>query len=134
MKGFNGAATRFFFLIVFTNNGATSCSLSGVPRAQAVEGPSKTPVGFVAKYAPSGSVRSGTVVLRAHGGKAYVEYYVMSVSDWTVAQCRPAIANGMLLNLRGTGRFYLPITRRGATEVCTKLASTEIGAFSPTTY
>lgn len=135
LKGMNGAATWFYFLIAFTNGGSASCSLSGVPRAQAVEGASMTPVGPGAKYASlSGAPRRGTVVLRAHGGKAYVEYYVINETDWTSSQCKPATAHGVLLRPAGAGSFYIPISRLGATDVCTKLASTAIGAIASKTY
>src|ERR1700680_433942 len=50
LKSMNGAATQFFFLVALTNGGTATCSLPGVPRAQAVEGTSRTPVGPSAKY------------------------------------------------------------------------------------
>jgi hypothetical protein len=135
LTGLNGAATWFYFLIAFTNFGSASCSLSGVPRAQAVEGTSRTPVGPAAKHAsPSGTSYRGTVVLRAHGGKAYVEYYVINETDWTRSQCTPATARGVVLRPFGAGSFYIPNSRLGATDVCTKLASTAIGAIASRTY
>lgn len=135
LKGVNGAATWFYFLIEFTNGGTASCSLSGVPNAQAVDGTNRTPVGPAAKYASlSGAPRRGTVVLRALGGKAYVEYYVINETDWTSGRCRPATARGVLLRPVGAGSFYVPISRLGATDVCTKLASTAIGAIGSKTY
>lgn len=135
LKGMNGAATWFYFLIAFTNGGATSCSMSGAPRAQAVEGTNRTPVGLAAKYASlSGAPRRGTAVLRAHGGKAYVEYYVINETDWTSSQCKPATSHGVFLRPVGVGSFYIPISRLGATDVCTKLASTAIGPIASKTY
>ncbi|MHB8380087.1 MAG: DUF4232 domain-containing protein [Acidimicrobiales bacterium] len=130
----NGAATMFYFLIAFTNRGTSSCSLSGVPIAQAVDGPSESPVGPTAHYLATGGVPRGTIELRAHGGTAYVEYYVVSASDWTRPKCRPARAKGVVLEPTGVKRFYIPIDRRGATVVCTRIASTAIGPISSTTY
>jgi hypothetical protein len=135
LDGMNGAATWFYFLIAFTNGGKSSCSLSGVSRAQAVEGTIRTPVGPAAKFASlSGSPRRGTLVLRAHGGKAYVEYYVITETDWTSSQCLPALAHGVLLSPIGAGRFYVPISRLGATDMCKKLASTAIGPVASKPY
>jgi hypothetical protein len=134
LKGINGAATWFYFLISFTNDGTTSCSLSGVPRAQAVEGSGRTPVGPAARYSPDSNLPRGTVVLRAHGSKAYVEYYVVNETDFPSGQCKPVTANGVLLRPIGIGSFFIPITRLGATEVCTKLASTLIGAIASRSY
>jgi len=132
--GPNGAATWFYFLIAFTNSSATACSFSGVPHAQAVKGPSDILVGSPARYGPIEGVPRGTVVLRAHGGKAYVEYYVINETDWTRSQCRPATANGVVLRPLGTRSFYIPISRAGATLVCTKQPSTAVGPLSSKTY
>lgn len=129
----NGAA-MFYFLIAFTNSGTTSCSLSGVPHALAVRGPSASPVGLPAKYLATAGVRRGTVELRAHDGKAYVEYYVISETDWTSTKCGPGAARGVVLTPSGTKSFYIPISRRGATVVCTKVASTAVGPISSKTY
>ena len=52
----NGAGGWFYFLISFTNEGATACSLSGVPIAQPVNGSARAPVGPVATYYPTDGV------------------------------------------------------------------------------
>lgn len=130
----NGAGGMFYFLIAFPNSGATSCSVSGVPRAQPVQGLSKTPVGPAAIYQPIAGVSRGTVVLHAHGGRIYVEYYIMNEANISKSRCKPATANGVELQPFGTRNFYIPINRPGATEVCTKLASTSVGALSSRTY
>jgi len=115
----------FFFLVEFTNRGKASCSMSGVPHAQAVDGPKRTAVGAAAKYVSlSGAPRRGLVVLHAHGGKAYVEYYVVNETDWTTKLCRPDTARGVILSPVSNWGFYIPISRLGATEVCTKRVST----------
>jgi hypothetical protein len=130
----NGASGLSFFLIVFTNSGPTSCFLAGVPHAQAVEGKNETPVGPAAEYLANPGVRSERVDLSAHGGKGYVEYYVRNEAIWTRSQCDPRVARGVVLRPVGTRGFYVPINRRGATEVCTKLPSTDVGVISPKSY
>ena len=130
----NGASGWFYFLIAFTNSGATSCTLSGVPRAQPVQGSGETPVGPAAAYQPTDGVTRKTVVLHAHGGKVYVEYYVNNEGNFSISRCGPAAADGVELRPSGLGDFYVPISRLGATEVCRRLASTRVGALSSTTY
>jgi hypothetical protein len=130
----NGASGWFYFLIAFTNSGATSCTLSGVPHAQPVQGPGKTPVGPAAAYQPTDGVSPKTVVLHAHGGHAFVEYYVSNEGNFSKRRCEPRAANGVNLRPSGLGNFYIPISRRGATEVCTRLANTGVGALSSTSY
>ena len=130
----NGASGWFYFLIAFTNSGATSCTLSGVPRAQPVRGSGETPVGPAAAYQPTDGVTRKTVVLHAHGGKVYVEYYVNNEGNFSISRCGPAAADGVELRPSGLGDFYVPISRLGATEVCRRLASTRVGALSSTTY
>lgn len=130
----NGAAGLFYFLIAFTNSGPTSCFFAGVPHAQAVEGKNETPVGPAARYLTTPGVRSEKVDLSAHGGKAYVEYYIRNEAIWTRSQCEPRVARGVVLRPVGTKGFYVPINRRGATEVCTKLPSTNVGVISAKSY
>lgn len=131
----NGGGTWFFFLVEFTNRGKASCSMSGVPHAQAVDGPKRTTVGAAAKYVSlSGAPRRGLVVLHAHGGKAYVEYYVVNETDRTTKLCRPDTARGVILSPVSNWGFYIPISRLGATEVCTKRVSTQVGAISSQSY
>jgi hypothetical protein len=130
----NGAAGLFYFLIAFTNSGPTSCFLAGLPYAQAVEGKNETPVGPAAGYLATPGVRSEKVDLPAHGGKVYVEYYIRNEAIWTRRQCEPRVARGVLLRPVGTRGFYVPINRRGAMEVCTKLPSTNVGVISAKPY
>jgi len=107
----NGA-DLVLFLVEFTNRGKASCSMSGVPHAQAVDGPKRTAVGAAAKYVSlSGAPRRGLVVLHAHGGKAYVEYYVVNETDWTTKLCRPDTARGVILSPVSNWGFYIPISR-----------------------
>jgi hypothetical protein len=132
--GPNGASGEFYFLFEFTNSSAIACSMSGVPYSQPVDGDSKTPVGPDSTYQPIEGVSRGLVVLHAHGGAAYVEYYIVNEANFAHNRCEPANANGVELRPFGTENFYFPISRRGATEVCTKLASTMVGALSPRRY
>jgi Protein of unknown function (DUF4232) len=130
----NGAAGLFYFLISFTNSGPRSCFLAGVPHAQAVEGTNETSVGPPALYLATPGMRSERVDLTAHGGKAYVEYYIRNEAIWTRNQCGPQIARGVILRPAGTKSFYIPINRLGATEVCTKVRSTNVGLISAKSY
>lgn len=130
----NGAGGWFYFLIAFTNEGSTACSESGVPIAQPVQCSAKAPVGPVATYYPTDGVERQTVVLHAHGGRAYVEYYIINEANLRKSWCRPTAANGVEFKVVGGGRFYIPITRWGATEVCTKNSDTRVGAFSARIY
>jgi Protein of unknown function (DUF4232) len=130
----NGASGVFYFLIAFTNSGPTSCFLAGVPHAQAVEGKNETPVGPAAEYLATSGVSSERVDLSAHGGKGYVEYYIRNEAIWTRSQCEPRVARGVVLRPVGTRGFYVPINRLGATEVCTKLPSTNVGVISAKSY
>jgi Protein of unknown function (DUF4232) len=132
--GRNGASGMSFFLVAFTNNGARSCSLSGVPFAQAVESIGGAPVGPPAKYLSLWGTPRGTVDLHSRGGRAYVEYYVTISVEWTTNQCGPQLARRVELNPDGIKRFYLPIDRLGFAMVCTKLPSTAIGPVSSKTY
>ncbi|MGC2484996.1 MAG: DUF4232 domain-containing protein [Acidimicrobiales bacterium] len=132
--GPNGAGGEFYFLIAFTNNGAITCSMSGVPHSQPVDGTSKRPVGPSSTYQPIEGVSRGSVVLRARGGVAYVEYFIVNEANFDHGRCEPANANGVELQPFGTENFYIPSSRRGATEVCTKVASTMVGALSSRRY
>jgi hypothetical protein len=132
--GPNGASGEFYFLIAFTNSSSSTCSISGVPRSQPVDGPSKTPVGPPSKYQPVEGVSRGSVVLHAHGGVAYVEYYIVNEANFAYDRCMPANANGVDLRPFGSENYYISISRRGATEVCTKMASTMVGALSSRRY
>jgi hypothetical protein len=132
--GPNGAAGLFYFLIAVTNAGSTECVLAGVPHAQAVEGTNEVPVGPAALYLPTPGVINRRVVLAARGGKGYVEYYIRNAAIWTIRQCGARDARGVMLRPLGTKSFYIPINRKGATEVCTKLSSTAVGVISAKSY
>ena len=134
VAGLNGAATQYYFLVAFKNSGVDACSLTDVPRAQPVVGTARSPVGPATAYRAVAGVTRRTVVLRPRDGKAYVEYAVVMDSDRPTSQCKPARANGVVLRPRGSGSSYFPIRRCGSTEVCTKLSSTRIGAFSSISY
>jgi hypothetical protein len=137
VTGENGASSTFYFLITFTNNGATRCSLPGIQTAAAVTGEGEAEWNFVgppATYRATEGVRRGAVVIRSRGGKAYVEYYVANSAVWTKSQCAPQPAAAVLLGIPGLGHIYIPFKRLGANEVCTKLASTAIGPLSSRTY
>lgn len=130
----NGAAGLFYFLIAVTNTGSTECFLAGVPHAQAVEGTNEVPVGPAAQYLATPGVIDRKVVLAARGGEGYVEYYIRNEAIWTSRQCGARDARGVVLRPLGTKSFYIPINRKGATEVCTKLSSTAVGVISAKSY
>lgn len=67
VKGLNGAATQFFFLVAFTNGGAVACSRSGAPQAQPVAGAKRVPVGPATQYRAVPNAKRETVVLHAGG-------------------------------------------------------------------
>jgi hypothetical protein len=137
VTGENGAATWFYFLITLTNKGATRCELPRIQSAQAISGEGSAVwrlVGPRAQYRATEGISRGAVVVRSRGGKAYVEYYVAEDTDWSKSQCAPKIASAVLLSIPGLNTLYIPFSRRGANDVCTELANTEIGPLSSRTY
>ena len=137
VTGENGASSFFYFLITFTNDGATSCSMPGVQSAAAVTGERETEWGFVgppAKYRATEGIARTPVMVRSHGGMAYVEYYVANSAVWSKRQCEPQHALAVLIAVPGLGNLYVPFKRLGANEICTKLRSTAIGPLSSRTY
>jgi hypothetical protein len=137
VTGENGASSWFYFLITFTNNGATGCSLPGIQTASAVTGEGDEEWSFIgpeAKYQATKGVRRGAVMVRSDGGKAYVVYYVANSADWSKGQCEPEHAAAVLLGIPGLNHIYVQFSRLGANEICTKFASTAIGPISSRTY
>jgi hypothetical protein len=133
LKVKSGASSTFYFLIEFTNDGSTTCSLSRDVRAQAVEGRRHEDVGPTAEQNDSGTVPRITN-LHASGGKAYVEYYIVNAVLISKTKCQASMSDGVVLATSSAGRFYVAISRRGATTVCTKIPSTMIGFLSPRPY
>lgn len=126
----------FIVLIVIQNNGSVSCSLSGVPSAQAVTGANSTPVGLPARFLTLGpwGVPLGAH-LKAHGGKAYVEYAVLNHRDWDSYDCgQTKPTTGAELMLPGTRTFYIHFGHLGDAVVCTKFENTEFGPISSKAY
>jgi uncharacterized protein DUF4232 len=137
VTGENGASSTFYFLITFTNRGATTCSLPGNLSAQPISGAGGAvwiDVGPRSDYQPTHCMRRRAVTMRPHGGKAYVEFYVMNEAIWTKSQCGPKHVSAVLLGSPGLNQIYVPFSRLGANEVCTKRASTTIGPISSRTY
>lgn len=125
----NGASSQFYFFVTFTNTGPSACALVGAPQAQPVNGAGHSPVGSNSRYEAVLGFSKGTVVLHARFGQAVVLYRVNIVGDWAKSVCKPAPANGVVFRLTGVGSFYIPISRPGAMEVCSGLASTWVGPF-----
>jgi hypothetical protein len=137
VTGENGASSTFYFLITFTNDGATTCSLSGHLSAQPISGAGGSvwiDVGPRAGYQSTEGVSRKSVTIRSRGGKAYVEFYVYNEAVWTKNQCAPKHVSAVLLSIPGLNQIYVPFSRLGANEVCTKRVSTTIGPLSSRTY
>lgn len=66
-----------------------------------------------------------SVTLEPHGA-LFVWYSVTNYVVFGRARCKPTFANGVILGLKGVGTWYFPISRRGSTDVGTKLASTSV--------
>jgi hypothetical protein len=125
--GRTGAAAGTAYTdLVFTNRGATTCSLSGIPKAQPVFGLKHTPVG------PSASInritgRGGLVKLAAHKGVANVLYAMSTAENYPKAKCIPKYATGVVITLRSSTRLLLTTYFAMSKKlVCTKLQSTTI--------
>jgi hypothetical protein len=120
------AAGTSYTNLVFTNHGATACSLSGIPRAQPVVGSKHTSVG---PYASINRVsgRGGLVILPARKGVANVLYAMSTAQNYPRAKCIPRYANGVVITLRISTSVrlaaYFPM---GKDLVCTKLQSTTV--------
>jgi hypothetical protein len=115
--------------VAFTNTGPSACALVGAPQAQPVNGARHSSVGPNSRYEAVLGFSKGTVVLHARFGQAVVLYRVNIVGDWAKSVCKPAPANGVVFRLTGVDSFYIPISRPGAMEACSGLASTWVGPF-----
>jgi len=137
VTGENGASSTFYFLITLTNDGATTCSLSGTLDAQpasCVASAACIDIGPRAGNQPTAGIPRRAVTIRSRGGKVYVEFYVINEAVWTKSQCGPKHVSALLLRIPGLNGIYVPFSRLGANEVCTRRVSTKIGPLSTRSY
>jgi len=78
--------------VVFTNAGATSCTLHGYPGVSFVGGGNGTQLGAAADFDPSVAVASVTL---APGGSAHAPLKIAMAGNYDAADCQPSAADGL---------------------------------------
>jgi hypothetical protein len=102
----NGAAGHVYWPVVFTNLGATACTLRGYPGVSAVAGDDGHQVGPAARRE---SRTVTTVTLRAHGGTASALLAHTDADIPAPGLCHKARVRGFRVYAPGqTLAFYLP--------------------------
>jgi hypothetical protein len=128
-----GAAGQVFFSIAITNDGPTSCSLSGAPRAQPVNIQSERPVAPASRYREVNNEQRGVIVIQNDGGRAYAMLTVGIVFTFSQKECAKTYATGIEIQPDESQRAYLPLTK-DSTYVCTGRMNTFISAYSSKPY
>ena len=123
---YSSSADSTFFSLVFTNHGKVACSLSGIPRAQAVFGAKHSSVGPNALNNPVPS-RGLLVVLPPDKGISNVQYGVMSNQGYLKVQCSTHFADGVVVTFHISTKIFLTaFLSFGKYHVCTKFRSTSV--------
>lgn len=89
----NGAAGSSYYPIVFTNVGATPCTLYGYPGVSAVTGANGSQIGAAASRT-SATTAPATVTLAANG-TASALLRIVAALNYPTATCHPATAAGL---------------------------------------
>ena len=121
-----GTAGTNYYALVFTNTGATACTLFGVPVIQPVIGPSHRPLGPPARNESMGEMAA--LHSLAHGASVSVAFGVVDTGNFTASTCIARRARGVIVTL---GAFVRPTYVGLAITVCTKRASTTTRLVSP---
>jgi hypothetical protein len=121
-----GTAGTTYYALVFTNTGATACTLFGVPVIQPVIGPSHRPLGPPARNQSMGEMPAMHAL--AHGQSVSVAFGVVDTGNYSASTCGPRRARGVVVTL---GAFVRPTYVSLPITVCTKLASTTTRLVSP---
>jgi hypothetical protein len=114
-----GTAGTTYHALVFTNTGATICTIFGVPVIQPVIGPSHRPLGPPARNMSMGEMPAMHTL--AHGAAVSVAFGVVDTGNYPASTCGARRARGVIVTL---GAFVHPTYVALAITVCTKLAST----------
>jgi len=127
----DGAAGTIFYPLIFTNEGKTACSVSGVPDVQPVTG-SLANVAHIL-VGPRATVRDlssqgyGELFRLASGASASAAFGVVETGNFTPSQCVAAKFESLSVGFLGSGTWWVPL----ASTTCTKLASTNISGVVP---
>jgi photosystem II stability/assembly factor-like uncharacterized protein len=105
--------------VVFTNEGEVACYLNGIPIAQPVTGPDRSPIGQAA-YPAGSNGRGGFVILKAHGGIASIVLESDAAGDYPRSYCAPQTMRGLEVQFNPPGTFYVSMPRR---EVCSGVST-----------
>jgi Protein of unknown function (DUF4232) len=127
------AAGQVFFSISITNDGQTSCSLSGAPRVQPVNIQSERPVAPASRYREVNDERRGVIAIPRDGGRAFVMLSVGIVYTFSQKECAKTYATGIEIQLDEYQQAYLPLGK-DSTYVCTGRMNTFISAYSSKPY
>jgi hypothetical protein len=121
-----GTAGTTYYALVFTNTGASVCTLFGVPVIQPVIGPSHRPLGPLARNESMGEMPALHTL--AHGASVSVAFGVADTGNYTASTCGARRVRGVVVKL---GAFVRPTYLSLPITVCTKLASTTTRLVSP---
>lgn len=128
-----GAAGTIYYPLIFTNVGATGCTVSGIPRAHPVTGASASAthlfVGPKAELQDFSASGYGQLIRLAPDAKASATYYVSESASFTPSLCGPANFADVTVLLGGSGHWWVPLK----SSTCTKHVSTFVAGGVPTT-
>lgn len=92
----SGAAGTFYYDLVFTNGGSTSCTMFGYPGVSYVRGDGGTQTGDPAvRNATISGESSPTVVTLAPGGTAHAVVAEVDIANYPPTTCRPVEVRGL---------------------------------------
>jgi len=114
-----GTAGASYYALVFTNTGATECTIFGVPVIQPVIGPGHRPLGPQARNESMGEMPALHTL--AHGASVSVAFGVVDTGNYTASTCGARRARGVVVKM---GAFVRPTYVSLPITVCTKRAST----------
>ncbi len=111
-KGFQASS-----LLIFTNDGAQNCYLTGPPNTQSIGGVAKAALGPPSYM--DGYNEPRLVVLKAHGGTANARLWISRTKGWSASTCAAAMATGLAVDFGSPADFA--VNFRTPLRVCTGL-------------
>jgi hypothetical protein len=121
-----GTAGTTYYALVFTNSGATACTLFGVPVIQPVIGSAHRSLGPAARNESMGEIPALHTL--APGAAVSVAFGVVDTGNYSASTCRARRARGVTVTL---GAFVRPTYVGLPITVCTKRASTTTRLVAP---